>query len=617
LPNQINDSGLDYKPLRVSELFSANQYYIVPKYQRNFAWTDEEVSELMSDLIEAWKKFPDERYLLGQIIVCPAVDRLDGQKNLNQWDLIDGQQRCTTLYILTLIAAKYLQNNLPEDSPRALKNFVVDQNTRLSIIDTFDENIEYPRIRAAADGEWFLSKLLFDIELPVPKSPTQTNIVNAKIEIEEALNRILVPEGRTLYDEIKSFLEFVSTNVYIVRLALTDSGQAMRVFQKVNNRGLELDSADLIKNFLFQKVTSDQQFSELALLWEKATKELYKSRLKRVKSMEFLMKALIGIKTGTSISTGNLYSEWSRILSSSESAIELAEKLPESASNLQRICAGQLPQNAHETDLGLGIFKQKAVQPLEILLAGSHLHDEPYKTLLKMVEDRTMLSNWATEPSQTFERIVHPWAQKVSNLDSNARTEDIRATASEIFIDLDFAELESRAFSGIQKLDYNIAAQRERIRYILARVNKIVQSEMHVMVPSLKDLMKTTFGEQRERGFDIDHIFPKSARHQEAWVQDSKLDETFGNSSRYLRKIHSIGNLTLLHPRDNREQSDSLPWESAKANNFESSELYANRPLASALQTQKWGEEEIDSRALYYWQVILKEIKENLNIPNN
>jgi uncharacterized protein with ParB-like and HNH nuclease domain len=615
LATQLNESGLDYKPLPISELFANNQYYIVPKYQRNFAWTDEEVSELMSDLIEAWQDFPEERYLLGQIIVCPAKEKLENQNKLNQWDLIDGQQRCTTLYILTLIAAKYLQNNLPESPQRALKNFVNEQNTRLSIIDTIDENIEYPRIRAAADGELFLTKLVMDEALPSSLSPTQTNITNAKTEIEEALNKIKVPEGQTLYDEIKSFLEFISTNVYVVRLALLDTGQAMRVFQKVNNRGLELDSADLIKNFLFQKVTNDRQFSELAQLWEKATKELYKSRLKRVKSMEFLMKALIGIQTGESISTGNLYTEWSRLLKSSESAIYLAEKLPESASKLQRICSGQLPQTAHDTDLAMGIYMQKAVQPLEILLAGAHLHEDSYKVLLKMVEDRTMLSTWATEPSQTFERIVHPWAHKVSKLDSNPTIEEIRATASNVFLDLDFPELESRAFRGIQKLDYNIGAQKDRIRYVFARVNKIVQAELHVMEPSLKDLMKTSYKEQR--GFDLDHIFPKSGRHEEAWVQNRDLDETLGNSSRYQKKIHSIGNLTLLHPRDNREQSDSLPWESDKAGNFETSELLANRLLAVASQTQKWGEEEIDNRALYYWQIILKEIKENLGIQDN
>jgi hypothetical protein len=252
---------------------------------------------------------------------------------------------------------------------------------------------------------------------------------------------------------------------------------------------------------------------------------------------------------------------------------------------------------------------------LEILLAGAHLHEDSYKILLKMVEDRTMLSNWATEPSQSFERIVHPWALKVSKLDSNPRVEEIRATASEVFLDLDFNELEIRAFRGIQKLDYNVGAQRERIRYILARVNKIVQSEWHVMVPSLKDLMKTTYRDQR--GFDLDYIFPKSARHQEAWIQNRVLDETLGNTSRYQKKIHSIGNLTLLHPVDNREQSDSLPWESAKASNFHTSELYANRSLATAGETQKWGEEEIDSRAFYYWKTILKEIKENLNIQKN
>ena len=109
----MRETGLQYDPLKVAALFATDQYYMIPKYQRNYSWTDEEVSELMTDLTEAWKKFPNEAYLLGQIIVCPATEPLRSIENTSQWDLIDGQQRCTTLYLFILIAAHYLRDNAP------------------------------------------------------------------------------------------------------------------------------------------------------------------------------------------------------------------------------------------------------------------------------------------------------------------------------------------------------------------------------------------------------------------------------------------------------------------------------------------------------------------------
>jgi uncharacterized protein with ParB-like and HNH nuclease domain len=79
----------------------------------------------------------------------------------------------------------------------------------------------------------------------------------------------------------------------VVRLGLNTSQHALRVFQKVNNRGLQLDDADLIKSYLFQSVKSDENYSLLAKHWESATLELSKAKNKRLKPMENLMKLLM------------------------------------------------------------------------------------------------------------------------------------------------------------------------------------------------------------------------------------------------------------------------------------------------------------------------------------
>ncbi|WP_161879286.1 DUF262 domain-containing protein [Alkalibacterium sp. MB6] len=88
--------------LPVSKVFEHN--YQVPIYQRNYAWTEVEIIQLIEDIDSSIEK-PGESYFLGNLIV--------NQFDNNAYEVIDGQQRLTTLYLL----GKYLNLSIP---PRAL-----------------------------------------------------------------------------------------------------------------------------------------------------------------------------------------------------------------------------------------------------------------------------------------------------------------------------------------------------------------------------------------------------------------------------------------------------------------------------------------------------------------
>jgi hypothetical protein len=433
------------------------------------------------------------------------------------------------------------------------------------------------------------------------------------------------------YSQLEEFVDFFLKNVWLVRLQLPSSAHAIRVFQKVNNRGLELDDADLIKNFLFQRAT-ESEYPLLSTQWESATNLLDKARLKRVKSMEFLMKLMIGIETGNSVPRGKLYVEWEKRLDTSEKVQILAQKLPERANQLVRISKSQLPQSGTQTDISLGTHISAWIQQYEVLLAGSHLEPKPYEKLLRMVEDRAMLSYWANEPNNDFERIIHPWAYEIGKLDANPSNQEfIRASekARE-----NFAALSESAFIGIQKLNYDVQSHRDRLRYILARVNSRVQGMLHISPTPLEKLMVTSKDEVQ--GFDIDHIFPKDDALKFKWEQSAEKDKKFGNASRAKQSIGSIGNLILLHEADNRSQGNALPNDEEKINNLSSSELYLNRVLVDkskwemmqgkkgeqldqlhsqlGVSVARWNEDSVDKLAAFYWSILLEDLKTNLLI---
>jgi hypothetical protein len=640
------DSQLDYKPLQVVKLFDSEQYYSVPAYQRGYSWTRDEIGELLEDLDDAFSNYPDEEYLLGQIIVCPSQESsnpnaTDLPDDLKSWDLIDGQQRTTTLFILVSRALSRIHAAIKDNSltlTRAETKRLSEWESCVSVIDNSD--LVIPRIRAAASGNTVLKVLVDHGVLPEPIDATQENLLNAISEIDDTLSEYS-PE------DLFAFLKFVLTKVWIVRLGLKHHQHALRVFQKVNNRGLQLDDSDLIKSHLFHSAKTEDAYSKLSREWDVASRKVFEAKNKRLKSMEALTKFLIGVRTGKSISKGALYDTWIQelseevetekgksLVSSYEKVLSFASSLPTEAVNLVAVSKGLVPATNAPSDLLQGTLDAGWIQPLEVLLAGSHLSDESFRNLQRLVEDRTMLSFWAKEKNNTFEAMIHPWAKKIKNLDAYAPMEDIREASIDALEG--FADLSPRAFMGINSLNYEVKSHRPRIRYVLARVHHAFQQQLDVTSTPISELIKTP--KDGEAGFHIDHLFPKSESKRPYWTNNEKLDETLGNASRYSQKVHSIGNLILLHPLDNWSQSDALPDSLEKMENLGASELYFNRVLvpstvwaskhertASVLEKYQHrrnviinsdltSEEKTDNLALLYWDILISNIKDNFGL---
>ena len=88
-------------------------FYVVPDYQREYVWTDKEVQQLLEDIDEQIDSGSDKKYFVGMILVSPGSQK-------NHFDVIDGQQRLTTFYLLLLCALRhrFMGTGVPSSSGR-------------------------------------------------------------------------------------------------------------------------------------------------------------------------------------------------------------------------------------------------------------------------------------------------------------------------------------------------------------------------------------------------------------------------------------------------------------------------------------------------------------------
>lgn len=210
---------------RVLDVFNSNVFSI-PSYQRDYAWEEHNLDDLWEDLLEAEKVKGDEMgHFLGTIVVA---------KNPNNhavYDIIDGQQRTTTIFML-----RYALNFKTKDPNRNLNYFLDDNdNFRLQVIK--DNQDIFKKILKQAKNSSLDSGLEQEIE-----TDGQKRLYNVFKTIWSYV--------ADLSNERAKELLGVLDNMVLMWLEEKDSGRAIRMFQTVNDRGMPLLLLDKLKSLL-------------------------------------------------------------------------------------------------------------------------------------------------------------------------------------------------------------------------------------------------------------------------------------------------------------------------------------------------------------------------------
>lgn len=245
-----------FKPINqtISEIFSCDGIYKIPNYQRQYSWTDDQLDSLWNDLYEAYQNKSEENdcYFLGSIVVVN-----DGK---GYYELIDGQQRITTLMILMNV----LYRNFPDVNKDSDEIFVADKEKILNSI-LFQGRRNRLQLQTDPKYDVVFKNLISDKEsFEGLKKPTKKEMKLDTPEYKYINSAYFFYEKLNELDEedLNGFINYIFFSTNIIKIECTNQSFAIKLFQVLNDRGLDLSPSDIVKSYIIGKYDNDNEIGK-------------------------------------------------------------------------------------------------------------------------------------------------------------------------------------------------------------------------------------------------------------------------------------------------------------------------------------------------------------------
>ncbi|WP_084148257.1 GmrSD restriction endonuclease domain-containing protein [Brachybacterium phenoliresistens] len=243
--------------------------HIIPRYQRDYAWEEENIQDLWNDL----KAAPAGGHFLGNMVVHSSGPQ--------QWDLVDGQQRLTTI-LIAIVAIKNAYESIGEHGRSQGLNEYIQQRD-LSGETTF-------RLRYRNEAGFLQLRILSSPDEQVVKKKPESNAERAQFSAFTLLSDLVNAEMRDsphspaqTIDYIRD--RFLQANVVYVRGG--DKNSAFRIFETLNDRGRSLRQIDLVKNQVISAIEATPGRDE-ELVWTTCVNLVESTGWSKVSTEDFL-----------------------------------------------------------------------------------------------------------------------------------------------------------------------------------------------------------------------------------------------------------------------------------------------------------------------------------------
>lgn len=531
-----------------ADLIGNNRKFSVPVFQRNYSWDEEQWDDLWQDIMA----MIDERgdHYMGYLVLQSNED------DPTHFKIIDGQQRFTTLTLLILATLKVIHNLIEQDVEKESNKKRFDSLMSLYIGRQDPVSLEYDNILELNrnNNSYYKDYIV--------------KLANLRSRGLTASNKLLKKCFEWLYSRISDqkmdgtkcaeFIQYVVNNLFFTVIIVNDDMNAFRVFETLNARGVQLSSADLLKNYLFSIVDdgeSSQRINDLEHSWNELSQNVRTERLpdfiryywnachKYVRSAELFKTIRKQIKTATDVfNMVREMREYSDIYMALKSYTdETWADHPDIAANIEL----------------LSLFGLR--QPYSLLMtAYVHLSLESFSKVLRSVIMVCFRYNviCGKNPNE-IEKAFNDMALTVTS----ANGPDFHILQRVYIQDMEFENAFASKSFPINSRNTKV------IRYILGKIEQVVSGNQMIDI--------------HDDFNSIEHIMPQNPG--EEWNIDEFKAEQLENR---------LGNLCLLSRSDNREIGNLVYTD--KIDTYKKSTFATTRAIPDHYTV--WDENSINSR---------------------
>ncbi|WP_369085997.1 DUF262 domain-containing protein [Metamycoplasma spumans] len=263
----MTQNKIDVKSETIIDLFqkaSKEHNFLIPEYQRPYSWGEEQTEQLFTDLWEFYKKIIEdpnskEKYFLGSIVFFENED--------GKWEIIDGQQRITTIFLLLRAILKKCENTNSANT----KNLAMDIEKCIWNISN-DYTKEIDKNSMSIQNFSVMQSNLEDFENIIKSGEYNKKSKSNYSKNYAKLIELIEEKAKNEIEGIFNFFNTILEKTLIFNVSSQSQESAMTVFETLNNRGIPLSDADIFKAKIYN------------LLKDKEKKDIFIEKWKELES---------------------------------------------------------------------------------------------------------------------------------------------------------------------------------------------------------------------------------------------------------------------------------------------------------------------------------------------
>lgn len=502
-------------------------FFIVPDYQREYVWSvDDQIEQFLADIDNEFEPGAKEQssYFIGSIIIV---------KNGKRYDVIDGQQRLTTI-VLTMCAFRDVMKGLPLDETQA--NYLKAISEWLSTFDVTAGKVQLRLELQYEESRDYLATLIQGKSYAGEISGSIKKMRGAYERIKAELDGY-VQSG---VDDLTQFAVYFFTKIDLVVIESENLSGALKIFETINQRGASLNAMDLVKNLLFSKA-SEQEFSLIKGKWRELTAHLQRAR-EDDKPLRFLRYFLVARYHDGILREDDIY-KWI-ISPAGKSALNYETKPYALAQELERmarryadfVLATELQKDGGDypaiTRIGF-LNKYRSRLHLVLLMALDATAPAGAVNLLaSAIESFFFFSNTLGVQTKVNEPLFAQWAKSLRGVKDEAGV----TSAVEATIWPHISSLEAEFRDRFLNVRHSAYEPGYRLRFVLGRMENTLLAQ--VGLPQI--------GAEMINEMQVEHVLPQTP---DGWAVPEAIASSKGD---YENLVQRLGNVTLLEAKINQ-----------------------------------------------------------------